>query len=101
MLDAQTRKRLRAIAHHLDPIVIIAEQGLTPGVIAETHRALQDHELIKTKIALDDREARTELAQRLCAEVDAQLVQQIGKTLVVYRANPKANPKLSNIVRYS
>ena len=100
MLAASERKRLRAIAHHLDPIVMIGDAGLSTGVIDECERALKDHELIKTKIHLDDRDDRRELGEQLCEAVQAQVVQRIGKTLVIYRENPRANPKLSNVKRY-
>lgn len=101
MLASSDRKRLRAIAHHLDPILMIGDSGLSSGVIDECKRALSDHELIKTKIHLDDRDDRRELGNQLCEAVEAEVVQRIGKTLVLYRENPRANPKLSNVRRYS
>jgi len=101
MLASSDRKRLRAIAHHLDPILMIGDSGLSNGVIDECERALTDHELIKTKIHLDDRDSRRELGEQLCDAVQAEVVQRIGKTLVIYRENPQANPKLSNIRRFS
>ena len=101
MLDTQQRKRLRAIAHHLDPIVSIGDGGVSAGVIEETNRALRDHELIKAKVHSEDREERSSLGDDLCAETGAEIVQRIGKTIVLYRMNPDANPKLSNVKRYS
>ena len=44
------RKQFRSIAHHLKPIVTVADKGLTANVVAELSRALQDHELIKVKV---------------------------------------------------
>ncbi len=57
-LSIHERKRLRQIGHVLNPVVMIGGQGLTDAVIEETLRALNDHELIKVKIAGEDREAR-------------------------------------------
>ncbi len=99
MLDTATRKRLRAIAHHLDPVVVIGDAGVSPGVVEETNRALRDHELIKIKIHAEDRDDRRALGEALCAETGAIQVQKIGKTLVIYRENPDPNPRLSNVSR--
>jgi RNA-binding protein len=46
-----------------------------------------------------DRAARRELAAQLCTSLGAQMVQEIGKIVLVYRRNPEADPKLSNILR--
>jgi len=100
MLDAPLRKRLRAIAHHLDPVVIIGDSGVSAGVVEETNRALRDHELIKAKLHSEDRDDRRALGEALCAQTGAEVVQRIGKTLVLYRSNPDPNPKLSNLQRY-
>ena len=48
----QDIKQLRAIGHKLKPVVTIAGNGLSEGVITELDRALQDHELIKIKLAV-------------------------------------------------
>ena len=61
-LSIHERKRLRQIGHALNPVVMIGGQGLTENVIEETNRALNDHELIKVKIAGEDREDRAEAA---------------------------------------
>ena len=100
MLDPQLRKRLRAIAHHLDPVVSIGDGGVSEGVVDETNRALRDHELIKAKVHSEDRDARKAFGDALCEETGAQVVQRIGKTLVLYRSNPDANPRLSNVQRH-
>ena len=49
-------RQLRAQAHSLKPIVTVAGKGLAPSVLQELDRALNDHELIKVKIAVGDRE---------------------------------------------
>ena len=100
-LTARDRRQLRQIAHHLDPVVTVADQGVSPGVAAETERALADHELIKVRLALVDRDARKAAGQSLAETCGAVLVQSIGKVIVLFRANPKADPKLSNIARHT
>lgn len=98
LVNNAERKRLRQIAHHLHPVVTIGEAGVTEAVIAETERALEDHELIKVKINAE-RQGRAELGERLLAAVRAEAVQSIGKVLVIYRSNPQAKPELSNVAR--
>ncbi len=99
-LTAREKKEFRQIAHHLDVVVMIADQGVSEGVIAEAERALTDHELIKVKVALNDREARYAAAAALAHACQAEVVQNIGKVSVLYRRNPQANPRLSNLSRY-
>src|SRR5262245_238135 len=101
MLTAKDKRRLRQVAHHLQPIVTIAERGLTEGLVGETRRALTDHEIIKIKINVSDRDVRKELGAALAADCDAEVVQVIGKVWVLYRPNPDAEPRLSNAARYS
>lgn len=85
-LTPAERSDLRARAHHLNPVVTVAGNGLTPAVLTEIERALQAHELIKVKVQGAEREQREALMQELCAAVDAAPVQHIGSILVVWRA---------------
>lgn len=100
-LDRATVRQLRRIAHHLDPVVLVGEQGISDAVVAETERALADHELIKVKVHAGDREVRRELAEALAAATGAAIVQSIGKVSVLFRRNPEPDPKLSNLTRFS
>ncbi|WP_136249080.1 ribosome assembly RNA-binding protein YhbY [Halomonas borealis] len=99
-LSQAQKKAFRSIGHHLDPIVMVSENGLSEGVLAELDRALRDHELVKVKLALPEREDRAAMLEALEAESHAELVQKIGKVALFYRHNPQANPKLSNIKRF-
>ena len=99
-LNTQMKKSLRGVAHHLDPVIAVSERGITDGIVEETERALSDHELIKVKVFSADRSSRGEVASALAEATSSIVLQQIGKVAVLYRHNPKANPKLSNIARY-
>jgi RNA-binding protein len=88
MLTPAQRKELRARAHHLDPVVMIGDAGLSEPVLAEANRALIAHELIKIRVLGDDRELRQALMTELCAALSCAPVQMIGKLLVVYRPRP-------------
>ena len=90
-LDSTTRSDLRSKAHNISPTVMIGSDGLTPGVIKEAEIALNSHELIKIRVLGDDREARLEIYDAICEQLDAAKVQHIGKLLVIYRPNLKKN----------
>ncbi len=99
-LTQEQKKQFKSIGHHLKPVVTVAEQGLSEGVMAELDRALNDHELIKVQLRLTDRDDRAAILTELCQQSSAELVQSIGKMALVYRKNPNANPKLSNVQRF-
>lgn len=84
-LSKQQINEFKALAHNLNPVVMIGQKGLTEAIIQETHTALQSHELIKVRIFSDEREERLAIAEQLTQAVQAQLVQHIGKLLVLYR----------------
>jgi len=98
-LSPEQRREYRAIAHNLKPVIIVGDKGLSEGLQDELERALNDHELIKIKVASTDREARQEAIQALCESSGAELVQTIGKIAVILRLAKKPNPKLSNLLR--
>jgi len=99
-LSSEQKKAYKRIAHHLKPVVIVSEQGASEGVLAELDRALSDHELIKIRITVGDRETKQALIGQLCQAAGAELVQVIGKMVVLLRRNKKPNPNLSNLVRF-
>lgn len=92
-LTATDRRALKARAHALDPVVIIGGQGLTPAVLKEIDVSLKGHELIKVKVAGEDRETRALMLSEICAATGAEAVQSIGRMLVLYRESPEAPPK--------
>ena len=84
-MDSSTRKHLKAQAHHLKPVILLGAKGLTEAVIAETNTALDIHELMKVKINGAERDDRMLMAHDLCQALEAELVQMIGNTAIVYR----------------
>lgn len=98
-LTSDQKKQFRTIGHSLNPIVMVAGKGLTENIQLEVDRALEDHELIKVKFAVGDRDIKKQLIQELCSVVEATVVQEIGNIALIYRASLDPNPKLSNILR--
>lgn len=92
-------RQFRAIAHKLNPVVTIAGAGLSEGVLLELERALNDHELIKVKVSVGDRDDRDEVIEEMCEQTKAILIQRIGNTATILKRNPQANPKKSNLIR--
>ncbi|MDG2048283.1 MAG: YhbY family RNA-binding protein [Halioglobus sp.] len=92
-------KQLRAIGHKLNPVVTVADKGLSETVSAELDRALTDHELIKVKIALGSREARAELSGQICQQTGAEMVQSIGSVILLLRRSAQPDPRLSNLIK--
>ncbi len=88
-LPPPERRALRAKAHTLHPVVIVGHHGLTPAVLKEIDTSLRAHELIKVRVADDDRAVRDEVLRRICSELDAAPVQHLGKLLIVWRPQPE------------
>ena len=84
MLTTKQKKYLRALAHHLDPVVRIGQHGLTTGVATETGRALGSHELIKVRIDAEG-DARKQLAGELARATESEVVGLVGKIAMLYR----------------
>lgn len=98
-ISPDRKKQFRTIGHKLNPIVTIAGNGLGEGVLIELNRALDDHELIKVKLALTEREDRKSVIEELSELPGVEIIQEIGKVVLLYKPNKKANPKLSNLHR--
>lgn len=110
-LTPAQRKEKRADAHHLDPVVMIGADGLTPAVVKETDAALNAHGLIKVRVMSDDRANREAIFAELADQLSAAPIQHIGKLLVLWRPMPekvkaeredaKPGPKVVKIVKFS
>ena len=87
-LTTRERSHLKARAHALEPVVHIGNSGVTDRLVAEVDRALTAHELIKVKVASDDREGRLALGDDLAARLDAAVVHRVGKVLILWRPRP-------------
>ncbi len=86
-LSPGDRKTLKALAHSLNPVVMIGDKGLTASVLKEIDVNLSAHQLIKIRVAGDDRQFRIDLLAEITEATGALPVQHIGKLLVIYRAD--------------
>ena len=93
-LTSTQKRYLRGLAHALKPVIMVGNKGVSEALLAEFSTALDDHELIKVKLAGDDREERVAQISRLGEAGQAELVQSIGKVACFYRRNAD-KPKLA------
>jgi putative YhbY family RNA-binding protein len=110
-LTPAQRKDKRADAHHLDPVVLIGGEGLTPAVRKEVDAALSAHGLIKVRVFSDERDTREAILATLADELGAAPIQHIGKLLVLWRPIPPKEkveredrmpgPKVVKVLKFS
>jgi RNA-binding protein len=110
-LTPAERKEKRGDAHHLDPVVMIGADGLTPAVLKEAEVAIRSHGLIKVRVFSDDRAAREAMLTEMADKLDAAPIQHIGKLLVLWRPmeeveaerTPDTNlgPRVVKILKFS
>lgn len=88
-MDQKQRLSLKRRAHSLNPIVIIGQHGLTDAVLSEINEALFVHELIKVRVNAADHDERDQMIEKMCNELHATLIQEIGHIAVLYRKAEK------------
>jgi RNA-binding protein len=87
-ITEKQRRWLKRQVHHLKPVVLLGQAGLTERVLAEIDGALAHHELIKVKVNAGDREVRDVLVAKIAARTAADLIDRIGNIAAFYRGNP-------------
>ena len=111
-LTPAQRKDKRGEAHHLDPVVLIGDAGLTDAIVREADLALKAHGLIKVRMFSDSRPDREAALATLADKLSAAPVQHIGKLLVLWRPLPEkltiearddrnAGPRVVKILKFS
>ncbi len=110
-LTPAERKEKRGDAHHLDPVVMIGADGLTPAVLKEAEVAIRSHGLIKVRVFSDDRAAREAMLTEMADKLNAAPIQHIGKLLVLWRpmedveaprvSDTNLGPRVVKILKFS
>jgi RNA-binding protein len=90
-LTDKQKKHLRRLGHALHPVVLVGQRGLTDNVAAELGRALHDHELVKVRARVGDRDTRNAVLADLARASGAELVICIGNVGLFYKQNNKLN----------
>lgn len=86
-LTGAQRKHLRGLAHDLDPVVHLGQQGLTDAVLEEIDHALEAHELIKLRF-LDFKDEKKRLTREIAQDLDAHVAGAVGHVAILYRRHP-------------
>jgi RNA-binding protein len=93
-LSGKQRRHLRALGHHLSPVLHIGHEGLTDAVVAHANAQLDAHELIKVKVSESSPLPRHEAAEQLASATHSELAQVLGRTFLLYKPHP-TNPQIS------
>jgi RNA-binding protein len=92
-LSGKQRRALRALGHHLKPVLQVGHSGVTEALLAALEQALHDHELVKVRVLAHAPGPRAEVALALASATSAELAQVLGRTVLLYRARPE-DPKI-------
>lgn len=88
-LRGKQKRFLRSQAHHLQPIFQIGKGGINSAMIVQIEEALEKRELIKVSLLQNTDEIAEEAAQVLEKEIDCEIVQIIGRVIVLYKPSTK------------
>ena len=86
-MTGKQRRHLRALAHDLNPVVMVGQKGITAGLVEQVEAQILAHELIKVKV--HDADEMDEVARQLHVATGASLVQSIGKNLIFFKPHPE------------
>jgi len=93
-LTGKQRRHLRALGHHLSPVLQVGHEGLTDSLVAQANAQLDAHELIKVKVGESSPLPRHDAASQLASATHSDLAQVLGRTFLLYRPHP-TNPQIS------
>jgi RNA-binding protein len=85
MLTGKQKRYLRSLAHHLNPIFQVGKGGVNEHLIRHIAEALEPRELIKVSVLNNNSDDLKEVAEELARGAEAELVQIIGKTIILYK----------------
>jgi RNA-binding protein len=85
MLNNKQKKYLRSQAHHLNPVFQVGKGGVNEHLITHIKEAIEVRELMKVSVLNNCLEDKHEVAEALAAGASAELVQVIGKVIVLYK----------------
>ncbi len=85
MVNQKQKKQLKALAHHLKPVVLVGKEGISDNLIASTNDSLVAHQLIKVHVANTCPVSVQEIAISLSVATKADIIHTIGRMIVLYK----------------
>ena len=92
-LTGKQIRHLRALGHHLEPVVQLGKKGLTDTATEAVNATLTTHELVKVRVGTECPDEPAALATALGLALKAEVAQRLGRTILLFRRNPK-KPKI-------
>ncbi len=89
MLSGKEKRYLRSLANTVDPVVQVGKASVNESVLFSLNEALEARELVKVKVLKNCLDEVKDVAQELAEQGNAELVQVIGRNVVLYRPNPE------------
>lgn len=89
MLTGKQKRFLRSQAHHLQPIFQIGKCGVNVAMNTQIAEALEKRELIKVSLLQNTDEVADEAALEIAQATNSEVVQVIGRVIVLYKASSK------------
>ncbi len=93
-LTSKQAAHLRALAHHLDPVVQLGKEGASESVVEATKAALLAHELVKIKLPQVEKPERRALTAAIAGATSSEVAGEIGRVAVLYKRHPN-KPKIA------
>ena len=88
-LTGKQKRHLRALGHHLQPLVQLGKSGVTDGFVSALDVALEQHELVKVRVGTECPIGAKEAAKEVAPHLRAAVAQTLGRTFLVYRRHPR------------
>ena len=92
-MTSKQRAYLKSLAMTMDPIINICKSSVTPELVASVDEAIEKRELIKLGVLKNCIDDPRVIAETIAERTKSQVVQVIGKKIVLYRKNQK-KPKI-------
>ncbi len=97
-INSSQCKQLRAMAHHLDPLILVGKEGVSDMLVRATSEALENHELVKVKFN-EFKDEKKALIGRIAHRTASDLVGMIGNVAILYRRQPDEEKRKINLDR--
>ena len=92
-------RQLRSMANNLKPTVIVGKEGVTANILKQVNEGLEAHELIKVSVRCETGSQAAEAGREIADQAEAELVQVIGKRVVLYRETTRDDIEKIQLVK--